>query len=73
MGPMLDLHRILGAAAPVSRLLALASLLSAGLLLTGCGQKGPLFLPTVPSQLQPLAMEPSSNAQPDHNDTQAQR
>ncbi|WP_416142159.1 LPS translocon maturation chaperone LptM [Hydrogenophaga sp.] len=70
---MLDLHRILGAAASVSRLLALASLLGVGLLLVGCGQKGPLFLPTAPSQLQLLAIEPSSNAQPDHNETQAER
>ena len=69
---MLDLHRILGAAASAGRLLAQASLLGAGLLLSGCGQKGPLFMPADPSTVQPLAIEASS-AKPDRNDAQAER
>ena len=70
---MLDLHRILGAAASAGWLLAQAALLSAGLLLSGCGQKGPLFLPTNSSTAQPLAIEASSNAQTGHHDARAER
>jgi predicted small lipoprotein YifL len=70
---MLDLHRILGSAASAGRLLAQASLLGAGLLLSGCGQKGPLFMPAAPSTVQPLAIEASSSAKPDRNDAQAER
>jgi len=70
---MLDLHRILGSAASAGRLLAQASLLGAGLLLSGCGQKGPLFLPADSSKTPPLAIEASSNAKPGRNDVQAER
>ncbi|WP_371130237.1 lipoprotein [Hydrogenophaga sp.] len=57
---MLDLHRILGATALAGRPFTLAALLGAGLLLSGCGQKGPLFLPATASTAQPATAEPSN-------------
>ncbi|WP_439112879.1 LPS translocon maturation chaperone LptM [Hydrogenophaga sp.] len=62
---MLDLHRILGATARAGRPLVLAALLGAGLLLSGCGQKGPLFLSPSASASPQATDVPSSTANTD--------
>jgi predicted small lipoprotein YifL len=49
---MFDLHRILGRTAHTQRLATGSALLCAGLLLSGCGQKGPLFLPATAKQIE---------------------
>jgi len=55
---MLDMHRILGLAAHTIRRATLTALLGTGLLVSGCGQKGPLFLPaTATSTAQPASAE----------------
>jgi len=61
---MLNLFRILGFTACAGRQMALTALLGAGLLLPGCGQKGPLFLPAPPSAsiAQPAAVEAGTTA-----------
>ncbi|OAD41070.1 hypothetical protein LPB72_14175 [Hydrogenophaga crassostreae] len=43
---MINTHRILGALSVPTRPLVVAALMGAGLLVAGCGQKGPLYLPT---------------------------
>jgi len=43
---MINTHRILGALSVPTRPLVLAALMGVGLLVVGCGQKGPLYLPT---------------------------
>jgi predicted small lipoprotein YifL len=62
---MLDLHRILGGTACAGRKCALAALLGGGLLLAGCGQKGPLFLPAAKSATPPAAVESNSSTYTD--------
>jgi len=59
---MLDLHRILGVTACAGRRIAVTALLGAGLLLSGCGQKGPLFLPAPPTTTaEPAVVDAISN------------
>jgi predicted small lipoprotein YifL len=52
---MINMHRILGARHALSRPLVAAALLGAGLLLTACGQKGPLYMPTPTAKAVPVA------------------
>lgn len=60
---MIYTRRILGALSSPSRSLLLASLMCVGLFLAGCGQKGPLYLPTNAGVKAKPANSPTS--QPD--------
>lgn len=58
---MINTHRILGALCGSQRLLVAAALMGAGLLVTGCGQKGPLYL-AVDRGAQAQPAKPAANA-----------
>jgi predicted small lipoprotein YifL len=61
---MINISGILGFLPGTSRSVAVTAMLATGLLLSACGQKGPLFLPPAGSQSAPAKPAPTESNQP---------
>jgi predicted small lipoprotein YifL len=61
---MINKQRILGAAQGMSRPLLIAAMFTTGLLVSACGQKGPLYLPPPEAKAAITAPVPGDTAGP---------